>query len=384
MAAPSKKDKELRKKIIDLNIFKRDSIVYTLFENFDKENNWHLSDSFSFECLYRHDDNLYCNHKSQILANIFDSTKEKYTGLDGYHGKPEDFINFLNEDSLTKDEDILNKYTLLDSINQNIASYFLKTLEGTFIHYSKSIIDNNDYLVHNNIKINPILKSVLTPQRYEYFRTNLGYRFNLGIKQMLQESQSIEKPLTTDERKKILKKISESNYRVDKTTIRAKSSALSILTLPNNNRNKNVDIELNLSKSKEEIIKYISKIKDDFDENPSNFKNIYEILGDIVEPFIVNPATDEVYKSTRSPKPNAGRLADKLFIYDCKKINKIFDADILTKEYIEDEINKYWRKTKNISTDRFHSIDKYHKTIENIIDKKQFYEYLTGIENSQK
>jgi len=141
---------------------------------------------------------------------------------------------------------------------------------------------------------------------------------------------------------------------------------------------KSAFLELDFSKPLEDIIQTVKEVKEKIENDPEFFKTPYELLGgEPLQVFKTNLKTDEIYKETRSPKPIEGRLADMLFIYDCKKAN-------LTNEYIVKSINDYWNNVKNIVDAEAISLDtvqRYYKTAQEYIDLQKYKKFMSGVEN---
>ena len=387
MARPSKKTLELRKKIIDLGIFKRDSEVYTSFDNLKIESSFELPYLFCIECLARrchckdftksfHGKMLnaravsFFNKKTDIMhINVFDGIYKVLIEDE----QPQNYY-YASADTLSKINEYLSKYFLITYISSKATSIKAKDYfeNKEDYHFITNEIDSS--------KVKKILKNALSPERYEYFLQQYGD--NINIEDIARTDMFFvdENPLTTQEKQNILKELNanEDEYKIDKTIISLKQTPFPSDVIVNKSKNKNVFAELDLTKPKEEILEYISKLKDDFDNNHLKFKNIYEILGESQDPYYCDLKNCDVLKS-KNPKPMTGRFADILFIYDCKKVNKILEADILTNEYIIDEINRYWIDIKNISTDKFHSLDEYYAIAKNYIDNEEYRSYLSGV-----
>ena len=144
-------------------------------------------------------------------------------------------------------------------------------------------------------------------------------------------------------------------------------------------KHKNYFIEVDLTKPKEDIIKYIETIKDEFDDDPSKFDNIHDKLGLIPEIFQCSIKDCEIFTLGKrgTNKPINGIMADILFIYDCCKVG-------LSKKYIIGEINRYWNNIKKINTDEMSesTYRKYKKIAIDYIENQKYECYLTGYKNS--
>jgi len=386
MARPSKKDIELRNKIIELCIFKRDSETYTNFDNLKNESNFELPYLFCIECFARrvHCEDFTKSFHGRMLnaraIRFFNKTETMYEAVfDTVHK------------ALIEDEQPQNHYYAganeLLNINKYLSKYFLVTYisSRTTSIQAKNYSENKDkyHFIANEIdssKVKKILKNSLSKERYEYFLQQYGDNINIENIARTDVFFMDENPLTTKEKKNILKELNnnEDEYKIDKTIISLKKIPFPSDSIIDKKKDKNVFAELDLTKPKEEILDYVSKLKDDFDNNHLKFKNIYEILGESQDPYYCDLKNCDVLKS-KNPKPMTGRFADILFIYDCKKVNKFLGADILTNEYIIDEINRYWIDIKNISNDKFHSLDEYYAIAKDYIDNEQYKSYLSGV-----
>jgi len=128
--------------------------------------------------------------------------------------------------------------------------------------------------------------------------------------------------------------------------------------------------ELDLSKPIEELLEFVSMIKEEYKQNP---KNIYS---HDFKAYKCTFSNCDIYKS-KSPKPMNGRLSDVLFIYDCKKAN-------LNNEYIIDEINNYWQDNKKIYKDKFRpsTLETYYDLSKKYIDNKEYRAFTCGYDLS--
>jgi len=130
-------------------------------------------------------------------------------------------------------------------------------------------------------------------------------------------------------------------------------------------RNKIVKIDSNLNLPKEELIAYISKIKDDFDKDNSIIKTPLELLGETLEKSDNN----------KTPKkPKASVYADWFYIYDYWKYEKIqgkTDKDIFVALEVE----------KNVSY-KEDMLRKIRDKMKYFIDDLGYKELITGVKNS--
>lgn len=404
MARPSKADIEKRERIIELEVFKRDSEIYTYFEDFlgQKDDCFAHPYYFCRECEKRDfESNNFFKDITKASAKRFSSPTNPFLDFDeepivqgdlaqtnydiaSYDFDEEPIVQYgmitgkneiIEKNSFHKQ---IDKYNELKEIDEFISEYFLLLLVETHHSYNLYLKDNRyqnykakGYVVTNEMN-NDILKNALSKERYEFFYD--FYHNSLRLELIVEKGLFMDEPLTDEEKSKVSEELNRYGYRPDKTLIDRHPLFHSIDSIVNDNKNKNVYAELDLTKPIEEIVAYITKLKNDFDENPSNFKNAYEILGEKHEPYQCNLKDCEIYKG-KNPKPISGRLADVLFIYDCKKIG-------LHEDYIIDEINNYWINVKQISTDKFHSIKDYYDIAKEYINDKKYIDYLTGVDKT--
>lgn len=127
----------------------------------------------------------------------------------------------------------------------------------------------------------------------------------------------------------------------------------------------NIKIDLNLNLPKEELIAYISKIKDDFDKDNSIIKTPLELLGETLEKS----------DNKKTPKkPKASIYADWFYIYDYWKYEKALgktDKDIFIALEVE----------KNIPY-KEDMIRKIRDKMRYFIDDLGYKELITGVKNS--
>ena len=136
-------------------------------------------------------------------------------------------------------------------------------------------------------------------------------------------------------------------------------------------------VKIDFTKPIQEIIAFVSKIKNDFDNDSSKIKSLDEYLGieQAKETYSCDLTNCDIYKSGTT-KPLSGRLSDALFIYDCKKLG-------LTKEYILSEINRYWNEVKNLNRDKMseNTYREYLNFAKKQIDEKGYKDFLEGVKN---
>lgn len=131
------------------------------------------------------------------------------------------------------------------------------------------------------------------------------------------------------------------------------------------NNTSSIKVELNPNLSKEELIAYISKIKDDFDKDNSIIKSSLELLGETLE----KSDNKKIPK-----KPKASVYADWFYIYDYWKYEKTqgkTDKDIFVALEVENNVPYKEDMLRKIR-------DK----MKYFIDDLGYKELITGVKNS--
>lgn len=350
MARPTKEIEELRHRIIKLDIFKRDNKIYTYFEDKflnNKIDRYVVPYYFCEECSIRaNGDSLTIKE----FSKLFSENKESY----------EELLKILKE--LENIDISITEYYM----NINVDNYYLSNS-----NWDKARYNEYDFRVELNYEL---VKRALGEKRTNELVEDTG----LILDYMLDDSFTY-KYLKNEEKEKLLKSLDEKIGAGYKVIIERLATSLIPEDIIEHNRNKKVYAELDLTKSKEELIEFVSKLKDDFDEDPSKFPNAYELLGVKQEVIKCNLKDCEIYKEPKSLKGLSGRLSDVLFIYDCKKVNKLLGGNVLIEDYIIGEIERYWREVKKISNDGFYSLKEYEKIGIDFIDNEEYKDYLSGV-----
>ena len=140
--------------------------------------------------------------------------------------------------------------------------------------------------------------------------------------------------------------------------------------------NSNSKLEnINLNLPKDELIAYISKIKDTYDNDNSIIKTPLELLGEDLDKA----------NNKKMNKTNAEKYADWFYIYDCYQILKA-DNKKKSNETIYSEIDLLLLEHYDlIDDDDYYSIETYKKTImknmKYLIDELGYKELITGVKN---
>lgn len=300
MARPSRAEKEKRDKIESLELFKRDSFIYTNFEERGK----HLSTSIISYMFCSE-----CNKRANMDIDLSEFKKEKI--------------------SYRRNETIKEKIKKLYDIDKFMSFYSL------FIY-------STDYL------------KGLSEDNYKFY----------SIQDINIELQEWEKYSQPHQIKLIHKNYTPYNpFRLNDTP----ENAFNLDAIQKVNR---VYAELDLSKPLDELIEFVTMIHNEYKENPQNIYN------HDFKPYKCELSDCDIYKF-KNPKPIYGRLADVLFIYDCKKLG-------LSNDYIQDEIDRYWQDVKKLYKDSFTSntLSTYYKFSKKYIDDKKYQSFVCGYDLS--
>lgn len=334
MAAPSKRERNIRENIKNLGLFVRDNNIYTTFEKSTNGlSKYDISYSFCHACYIRSltnsrvknlSHNIEMLHMFEMTKYILKQDKEKYEKL--FELNPEAYYRLLNN-----------------------------TLSVIYTNTTKNDLDYNlDYSVYNILPKDDMEKI-------------------FGIERSKEFLHHIEIPFHS---------IDDSAFNLSKDEIHTlKKYNPSFITLIKNNtvfppshvknKNRTTFLELDFTKPLDELIETVTKVKQNFDHNPHSIRNLHDILNDSTPIFHCDKDL-ELYISDRR-KPFGGQLADVLFIYDCRKAG-------LNNEYIIDEINRYWISLQKLFKDKFQekTLQRYYNLAIDYIDNKKYECYLSG------
>jgi hypothetical protein len=228
---------------------------------------------------------------------------------------------------------------VLNEMIEKILETRLKSKYGINIHYSQI---NSEYQKFSIRRYTPIFREAMFDQLIninEQFRHKIKsfYRLKDGyfIEQLYNRKREIKSEITTNFKREL--KI---------------------------NNTPSIKIELNPNLSKEELIAYISKIKDEYDKDNSIIKTPLELLGETLEKS----------DNRKTPKkPKASVYADWFYIYDYWKYEKTqgkTDKDIFVVLEVE----------KNILYGE-ENIRKIRDKMRYFIDDLGYKELITGVRN---
>jgi hypothetical protein len=316
-----------------------------------------------------------------------------------------------------KVKNLIRKVSKLNEIRDNFV--FEKLNENCTISERKEKYK----LINNELVVNQIKEKLLNSYMFDYASI---YKPTSGTYRMTKElanhifnlvSNSLEidkKPVAnsfTNIRKSDFFEIHQS-YNIKKNKYISKLYLKKYRHLGYENKKVSIDFDLNLPK--DELIAYISKIKDEYDKDNSIIKSPLELLGEELE------KADEI-KSKVLPNDKQKRkkaMAEAFYVYD---IYKILEAeykhktkelrterdekiDIIKKdkfnydssqkkskiedlkEYYSDEIRKYDKPSlkaeiQNQSNLSLDDIEKYMALLNKYIEQLRYKELITGVTN---
>jgi hypothetical protein len=281
-------DKDKRQGIIHLELFTRSNPLYQNFEERTKDlNEVEISYLFCKECEARAK-NLNFIKEWQEVRDMSIEDKENYPL-------------------------IYNKeFEKLKVIDIDFYSYYNNLMEKVILQPLTDSI-NKKYSVTTMID-EPILLKVLGKKRVD----ELLYD---GLPKEIQENKGFpyldfEHFLTLLEKEEALKikkhiKLNPFGFRTmilrDYTKIKRDLAS-------------SYFVEIDFTKPIEEIKQFIETIKEDFEDDPKQIPNMYDLLKIKRKKIEFYTLKSEIYRSTNKKKNNQ-LLADILFIYDCYKAN---------------------------------------------------------------
>jgi len=344
MARLNRKETEKRESIKDLKIFIRNASFYTIFESeVDGVKPYQSSYAFCSACRTR----KLGNDRAETLTD----------------SSTQNILDDLMEYATENQKKMLSK---LSKIDEEIYCRVLHNLMG-----SKDGYDWNQgigYSVHNFVDYGE-LKNIIGEESADNFfgeyvdtdfaSINPKNSHHLTKKEKALISKTDLEYMTVVKRHTIYPMLEEY---VDKHRI--------------------TYTELDYTKPLNELIAFVTKIKNDFDSDRGSIKTLDDLCeesGAYGEIYTCESETCDIFKSNHV-KPLSGRLADVLFIYDCRKAG-------LDNSYILDEINTYWTEIKNIYKDKIQigTLRDYHNLGMEYIDNEKYKCYLSGyVKKEQK
>jgi len=317
MAGISKEEREKRSKIG--SYFKRDSLIYTNFEELTKKKSKQfIIYDFLNECAFRD----VCNMIGGICCTYNES----------------DSFDFDEFEIMFQD---------LHNIDESIHNYF-----SSLLAHSKILKNQNKkkYSIENMID-EALLIKVLGEERVKSF-DNQGYSHNLEY--------LIKRILTKEEIEKLRKHIDKKPFGTSTIIKQDYKNPNDITRYFGGTKNNTLLVELDLTKDPQELKEYIDILHKDYKNN--EIKNIYDLLS-LSQP----KTTEHEIFTTNGHKDFQKLLADKLFIYDCRKVG-------LSYSQINAELNNYHSEY----SDKYNKSREYYSSISSFIDKKEYSSFNKG------
>ena len=287
----------------------RDDLIYKEIEEFQ---DYELTNCIAYEMAIRNENISALVNKYLKKRFVFSYTEEK-----------------------NDDIELLKNYGF--TLETMLMTEILKILKEDIKVFSGLVSRNATYP-------NNILKNKINNNSYVYFEKDSFF------------SESF------DDKNTIVEKIDEKN--IDKNFI---SSIRFSFRRPQLKfkKNKIFNTEINLNLSKDELIAYISKIKDNFDKDNSIIKTPLELLGETLEKS----------NNNKTPKkPKALVYADWFYIYDYWKYEK-------TQGKTDKEIFVALEVEKNVPY-KEDMLRKIRDKMKYFIDDLGYKELITGVKNT--
>lgn len=147
------------------------------------------------------------------------------------------------------------------------------------------------------------------------------------------------------------------------------------MTNPSYTYHRRALLEIDFKKPKEEILAFVTKIKEAYDDDNHLLLSLDEFLGisPIRETVNCSLKDCQFYKHPTT-KNLAYKLTDALFIFDCNRYG-------LSKAYTLKEINRYWNDVRKLHNDAMDikTLNIYLNFMKDLIENKKFEEFFTGI-----
>lgn len=343
MARPTKEQIARREQIKSLGLFVRDSHIYTTFEEETQKANLtptKLSYSFCNECekrtnnftydgsdLKKYNNDMYIQtlHMIDYNLGIFFHKLDTFSHSDFFSNEHYFSESYVHRSDIEK---ILKRSIPLDCGNDLIS------LESLLL--KDHVIVSRDFLEDN--------------RETTYYLSN---------------------ELFTDRERRKIKKYYQN----------AKYNDLKYLTLITkddkceyniNGLERNTFAEIDLTKPLEELVEFVTMLKNDYDQDPTSISNFHRLIRMDIEDHKCSLEACDIYKH-KNPKPLSGRLMDVLFIYDCKVAG-------LDDSYVMDEVNRYWNDVKNVHKEKItkDTLQKYRKLAIDYIDNLEYKNFTKG------
>ncbi|MDD2292060.1 MAG: hypothetical protein PHV52_07265 [Aliarcobacter sp.] len=329
----------------------RDDLIYKEIEEFQE---YELTNCIAYEMAIRN------TELKKLLKKIMQYPLYEFSPYEDKHNELDEkleknyFINFDIRKHIEKSyEEYLKKYHKEFYERQEYIKVMIVFKNKEF---EKHIIDN---IIEYDDKVQNYFYSNFERLKFEYDEfTTEENKIHSNSKPLIHKLSVVK----IDGKSEIVKEKSPCIAIIeDRNFLRFKRPRLSI----HKELDKTINFNINLNLPKEELIAYISKIKDDFDKDNSIIKTPLELLGETLEKS----------NNNKTPKkPKASVYADWFYIYDYWKYEKALgktDKDIFVALEVENNIPYKEDMLRKIR-------DK----MKYFIDDLGYKELITGVKNS--
>ncbi|MEV9498572.1 hypothetical protein [Aliarcobacter butzleri] len=321
----------------------RDDLIYKEIEKFQ---DYELTNCIAYEMMIRTDkDYQVVSNKSYVYK--IDKIKLSDINLFGFQNllqvveklypkyiedTKERAFDIFFKNSLFKQKEITDYLNEKDFENENLKGIYRQDFNQGKKFYTNNILNDLEYFIEYYLNNDDeFFNNIYIPTLLEPFLLDKN-----NCKAIIKEQKILKKMKLPSSRP-------ESNFNIQKSCL----------------------LEINLFLPKEELIAYISKIKDEYDKNNSIIKTPLELLGETLEKS----------DNKKTPKkPKAFVYADWFYIYDYWRYEKTqgkTDKDIFVALEVENNVPYKEDMLRKIR-------DK----MKYFIDDLGYKELITGVKNS--
>ncbi|KLD97649.1 hypothetical protein [Aliarcobacter butzleri] len=321
----------------------RDDLIYKEIEKFQ---DYELTNCVAYEMMIRTDKDYHVVSNKSYVYKI-DKIKLSDINLFGFQNlsqvveklypkyiedTKERAFDIFFKNSLFKQKEITDYLNEKDFENENLKEIYRQDFNQGKKFYTNNILNDLEYFIEYYLNNDDeFFNNIYIPTLLEPFLLDKN-----NCKAIIKEQKILKKMKLPSSRP-------ESNFNIQKSCL----------------------LEINLFLPKEELISYISKIKDDFDKDNSIIKTPLELLGETLE----KSDNKKIPK-----KPKASVYADWFYIYDYWKYEKTqgkTDKDIFVALEVENNVPYKEDMLRKIR-------DK----MKYFIDDLGYKELITGVKNS--
>lgn len=339
-----------------MSLPKRTDDIYKEIENFE---DYEYTNCIAYEMAIRN--KIVRDIKSKIINKEIDRYDEKI------EQELEVFGLSIHDYKLFNDD--ISRYKFLEKENESaIYSYYpLSSVKDAYDKLLKFLYDENNIYeevsLHSfeykkiNMEYGDWIKSLFEKKKSYYFTFNNRFFYRIS-------SNVVNELVVNKLGEKFIKLLSDDELKY----MSAKTSMICSRWELNFVETIEMDIKININLPKNEIIDYISKIKDGYDEHFSESKNPLELFSEQIKEISNNPLMN-----VRTGKIDKIKVADMFFIYDCIKQG-------MKKSKIQMELSYYY--SDNFNKDSLYdqkTINKYLDIAIDYVDNLKYKELITGV-----